>query len=158
MRADVELGGSDQLFNLLVGRQLMKNEGPACRRLSSPAPILEGTDARFEGSVVGDKMSKSLGNYVGIDEKPDVQFQKLMPIQDEVLWKYMDLLLEPLDGRHREAEGGRRGGDGAPERGEGAVRARDCDALPRRGGGEGGGGDTQTVRVSLEGAASLPIP
>jgi len=92
VKADVELGGSDQLFNLLVGRQLMKDEGLRPQVVMT-GPILEGTDARVEdGRVVGDKMSKSLDNYVGITEAPSVQFQKLMPIVDPLLWRYMELL------------------------------------------------------------------
>lgn len=92
VKADVELGGSDQLFNLLVGRQLMKEEGLRPQVVLT-GPILEGTDARVvDGKIVGDKMSKSLNNYVGVDEPPQVQFQKLMPIVDPLLWRYMELL------------------------------------------------------------------
>lgn len=92
VKADVELGGTDQLFNLLVGRQLMKEEGLRPQVVLT-GPILEGTDAKaVDGKVVGDKMSKSLDNYVGIAESAPVQFQKLMPIADEVLWRYMELL------------------------------------------------------------------
>lgn len=92
VKADVELGGSDQLFNLLVGRQLMKEEGLR-PQIVLTGPILEGTDAKVvDGKVEGDKMSKSLGNYVGIDEPAHVQFQKLMPIVDPLLWRYMELL------------------------------------------------------------------
>jgi tyrosyl-tRNA synthetase len=92
VKADVELGGSDQLFNLLVGRQLMKEEGLR-PQIVITGPILEGTDAKVvDGKIVGDKMSKSLGNYVGIAEAPHVQFQKLMPIVDDLLWRYMELL------------------------------------------------------------------
>lgn len=92
VKADVELGGTDQLFNLLVGRQLMKDEGLKPQVVMT-GPILEGTDARLvDGVITGDKMSKSLGNYVGIAEPPDVQYQKLMPIIDPLLWRYMELL------------------------------------------------------------------
>jgi tyrosyl-tRNA synthetase len=92
IKADVELGGSDQLFNLLVGRQLMKEENQRPQVVLT-GPILEGTDARFEnGAIVGDKMSKSLGNFVGITEDPKTQYDKLMQIRDEVAWRYLELL------------------------------------------------------------------
>jgi len=93
LRADIELGGSDQLFNLLVGRALMKEYGlePQCVLTTS---LLEGTDARVDesGALVGKKMSKSLGNYVGIQEPPDVMAGKLMGISDDLMWRYLDLL------------------------------------------------------------------
>jgi len=92
LQADVELGGSDQLFNLLVGRQLMKEYGlePQC---VLTMPLLEGTDAvELEGKIVGKKMSKSLDNYVGIQEAPGQMVGKLMSIGDPVMWRYLDLL------------------------------------------------------------------
>ncbi|MFO0749243.1 MAG: tyrosine--tRNA ligase [Myxococcota bacterium] len=92
LKADVELGGSDQLFNLLVGRTLMKEYGlePQCVLTT---PLLEGTDARLEdGVIVGKKMSKSLGNYVGIQEPPGTMVGKLMSIGDDLMWRYLDLL------------------------------------------------------------------
>jgi tyrosyl-tRNA synthetase len=92
MRADVELGGTDQRFNLLVGRDLMRHYGiePQC---IMTVPILEGLDAReVEGKIVGDKMSKSLGNYIGFEEEPDSQFGKIMSVCDPVMWRYYDLL------------------------------------------------------------------
>jgi tyrosyl-tRNA synthetase len=84
MKADVELGGTDQKFNLLVGRELQKDYGqePQC---VLTMPLLEGLDGR-------DKMSKSLGNYVGIAEPPQEMFGKLMSISDELMWRYIDLL------------------------------------------------------------------
>jgi tyrosyl-tRNA synthetase len=84
MKADVELGGTDQKFNLLVGRELQKDYGqePQC---VLTMPLLEGLDGR-------DKMSKSLGNYVGIAEPPPEMFGKLMSISDELMWRYIDLL------------------------------------------------------------------
>lgn len=92
MHADVELGGSDQLFNLLVGRQLQKEYGQSSQIVLT-MPLLEGTDARVEdGKIVGAKMSKSLGNYVGINEPCDVIYGKLMSICDELMWRYYDLL------------------------------------------------------------------
>lgn len=84
MQADVELGGTDQKFNLLVGRELQKEAGQA-PQVALTMPILEGLDGKK-------KMSKSLGNYVGIDEPPDDMFGKLMSISDELMWRYFELL------------------------------------------------------------------
>jgi tyrosyl-tRNA synthetase len=84
MKADVELGGTDQKFNLLVGRELQKQYGqePQC---ILTMPLLEGLDGK-------EKMSKSLGNYVGISEPPREMFGKLMSISDELMWRYITLL------------------------------------------------------------------
>jgi tyrosyl-tRNA synthetase len=84
MKADVELGGTDQKFNLLVGRELQKHYGqaPQCVLMM---PLLEGLDGV-------NKMSKSLGNYVGIAETPTEIFGKLMSVSDELMWRYFDLL------------------------------------------------------------------
>jgi len=84
MRADVELGGTDQKFNLLAGRELQKINGQAPQVVIT-MPLLEGTDGV-------NKMSKSLGNYIGIDESPDEMFGKLMSISDTLMWRYFDLL------------------------------------------------------------------
>ena len=84
MRADVELGGTDQKFNLLVGRELQKLNGQAPQVVIT-MPLLEGTDGV-------NKMSKSLGNYIGIDEPPDEMFGKIMSISDALMWRYFDLL------------------------------------------------------------------
>ncbi|MFN2547871.1 MAG: tyrosine--tRNA ligase [Myxococcales bacterium] len=92
LKADVELGSSDQLFNLLVGRQLQKEYGQS-PQVCLTGPLLEGIDARVvDGKVVGDKMSKSLGNYVGIDEPASEQYGKLMSISDGLMWRYYELL------------------------------------------------------------------
>ncbi|HTO96616.1 MAG TPA: tyrosine--tRNA ligase [Myxococcales bacterium] len=92
LKADVELGSSDQLFNLLVGRQLQKEYGQA-PQVCLTGPLLEGIDAReVDGRIVGDKMSKSLGNYVGIDEPAQEQYGKLMSISDGLMWRYYELL------------------------------------------------------------------
>lgn len=84
MRADVELGGTDQKFNLLVGRELQKHYGqsPQCVLMM---PLLEGLDGV-------NKMSKSLGNYVGINEPAREIFGKLMSVSDDLMWRYFDLL------------------------------------------------------------------
>lgn len=84
MRADVELGGTDQKFNLLVGRELQKHYGQAPQCVLT-MPLLEGLDGVS-------KMSKSLGNYIGIDEAPREIFGKVMSVSDELMWRYFDLL------------------------------------------------------------------
>ena len=90
--ADVELGGTDQLFNLMVGRDLMKENGQRPQVVMT-TPILEGLTAREEeGKIVGDKMSKSLDNYVGLTEPALEQVGKLMSISDPLLWRYVELL------------------------------------------------------------------
>jgi tyrosyl-tRNA synthetase len=89
IKADVELGGTDQKFNLLVGRELQKHFGQAPQVVLT-VPLLEGTDGV-------NKMSKSLGNYIGIDEPPEDMFGKLMSISDTLMWRYLELLsFEPL--------------------------------------------------------------
>jgi tyrosyl-tRNA synthetase len=84
MRADVELGGTDQKFNLLVGRELQKDYGQEAQVIIT-MPLLEGLDGV-------NKMSKSLGNYVGIHDAPFDMFSKLMSISDELMWRYIELL------------------------------------------------------------------
>jgi tyrosyl-tRNA synthetase len=84
MRADVELGGTDQKFNLLVGRTLQEAYGQEPQVVLT-VPLLEGTDGV-------NKMSKSLGNYIGITEDPDSMFGKLMSISDALMWRYYELL------------------------------------------------------------------
>jgi tyrosyl-tRNA synthetase len=89
---DVELGGTDQLFNLLVGREIMREMGQR-PQIVMTTPILEGINARTEGGkIVGAKMSKSLDNYVGVAEPPKEQLGKLMSISDDLMWRYYELL------------------------------------------------------------------
>jgi tyrosyl-tRNA synthetase len=89
---DVELGGTDQLFNLLVGRDLMGKYGKR-PQIVMTTPILEGTDARIEnGQIVGKKMSKSADNYIGIQEPPEAMFRKAMQIGDDVVFRFFELL------------------------------------------------------------------
>jgi tyrosyl-tRNA synthetase len=89
LRADIELGGTDQKFNLLVGRELQKDFAQPAQCILT-MPLLEGING-------GDKMSKSLGNYVGINEPPEQIFGKLMSISDELMWRYIELLsFEPM--------------------------------------------------------------
>jgi tyrosyl-tRNA synthetase len=91
--ADVELGGTDQLFNLMVGRDLMREWGLR-PQIVMTTPLLEGlsADADAGGKIVGDKMSKSLDNYVGVSEPAEEQLGKLMSISDPLMWRYYELL------------------------------------------------------------------
>jgi tyrosyl-tRNA synthetase len=90
MKADVELGGTDQKFNLLVGRELQKHYGQEPQVVLT-MPILEGLDGV-------QKMSKSLNNYIGIADAPNEMFGKLMSVSDDLMWRYIELLsFEPLD-------------------------------------------------------------
>jgi tyrosyl-tRNA synthetase len=84
LKSDVELGGTDQKFNLLVGRQLQESYGQE-PQIVMTMPLLEGLDGV-------NKMSKSLGNYIGINEPADIQFGKLMSISDDLMWRYFELL------------------------------------------------------------------
>ncbi|GAO34710.1 tyrosyl-tRNA synthetase [Sulfuricella sp. T08] len=89
MKADVELGGTDQKFNLLVGRELQKHYGQPPQVVLT-MPILEGLDGV-------QKMSKSLGNYIGIHEAPNEMFGKLLSVSDDLMWRYIELLsFQPL--------------------------------------------------------------
>jgi tyrosyl-tRNA synthetase len=103
LKADLELGGTDQKFNLLVGRELQKEYGqePQC---ILTMPLLEGTDGV-------EKMSKSKGNYIGITEAPDSMFGKLMSISDTLMWRYFELLsfrsLEDIAALQAEISAGR---------------------------------------------------
>jgi tyrosyl-tRNA synthetase len=90
--ADVELGGTDQLFNLLLGRDLMEKYGMKGQMVMT-TPLLEGLDAKLvDGKIVGKKMSKSADNYVGVREPAADQFRKLMQVDDEVVFRYFELL------------------------------------------------------------------
>jgi tyrosyl-tRNA synthetase len=84
LKSDVELGGTDQKFNLLMGRELQRHFGQPAQCILT-MPLLEGLDGV-------NKMSKSLGNYVGITDKPQDMFGKLMSISDELMWRYLELL------------------------------------------------------------------
>jgi tyrosyl-tRNA synthetase len=84
LKADVELGGTDQKFNLLVGRQLQEESGQP-PQIVLTMPLLEGTDGV-------NKMSKSLGNYIGINEAPNEIFGKVMRLSDDMMWRYYELL------------------------------------------------------------------
>ena len=84
LKADIELGGTDQKFNLLVGRDIQRLNKMK-EQVVMTMPILEGLDGVK-------KMSKSLNNYIGLKEKPEMMFGKIMSISDELMWKYYDLL------------------------------------------------------------------
>ncbi|NOZ37628.1 MAG: tyrosine--tRNA ligase [Gammaproteobacteria bacterium] len=103
MKADVELGGTDQKFNLLVGRELQKQYGQSQQTVIT-LPILEGLDGV-------QKMSKSLGNYIGISEAPDEMFGKIMSISDDLMWRYFELLsfrpITEIEGLKKEMADGR---------------------------------------------------
>ncbi|HEV2202319.1 MAG TPA: tyrosine--tRNA ligase [Bryobacteraceae bacterium] len=86
LKCDVELGGTDQKFNLLVGRELQRDWGQA-PQIVATTPLLEGTDGV-------EKMSKSKNNYIGITEPPKVMFRKIMGISDELMWRYWELLTD----------------------------------------------------------------
>ncbi|CAC9591123.1 Tyrosyl-tRNA synthetase (EC 6.1.1.1) [uncultured Gammaproteobacteria bacterium] len=102
LKADLELGGTDQKFNLLMGRELQKQAGMAQQAILT-MPILEGLDGV-------QKMSKSLGNYIGINDAPDDMFGKIMSISDELMWRYLELLsfesLETIESWKVEIENG----------------------------------------------------
>ena len=102
LQADMELGGSDQKFNLLVGRDLQKQAGMEPQVILT-MPLLEGLDGV-------QKMSKSLENYIGIDESPDSMFGKIMSISDELMWRYLELLsfesLETIESWKKEVNDG----------------------------------------------------
>lgn len=103
MKTDVELGGTDQKFNLLVGRQLQEAYGQE-PQVALTMPILEGLDGV-------QKMSKSLNNYIGITDAPDDMFGKLMSISDDLMWRYFELLsfrpMTEIEGFRQEIEEGR---------------------------------------------------
>ncbi|HEY6188177.1 MAG TPA: tyrosine--tRNA ligase [Pyrinomonadaceae bacterium] len=103
LQTDVEIGGTDQKFNLLLGRNLQREYAQAAQ-IAITMPLLEGTDGV-------QKMSKSLGNYIGINEAPQEMFGKVMSISDELMWRYYELLtdlpmneIEQMRGRARDGE------------------------------------------------------
>jgi tyrosyl-tRNA synthetase len=116
LRADVELGGTDQTYNLLVGRELQKAHGQP-QQVVVTVPLLEGLDGV-------QKMSKSLGNYVAIDEPPEQQFGKLMSIPDSLVARYAALCTDlPPAGQRRVADDAAAGGPGAAAAKRAVARA-----------------------------------
>ena len=166
LKADVELGSSDQLFNLLVGRAIMPDYG-LTPQIVLTGPILEGLDAKLDpatGKIAGDKMSKSLGNYVGVAEAPEEQFGKLMSVSDELMWRYYELLsarstaeITQLRAGHPRAAKvalakelvarfhGPEAATHAEEQFEKVFRAKDVPD------------DVEEKTIALDGSASLPI-
>lgn len=102
LKADVELGGTDQKFNLLMGRELQKQAGHS-QQCVLTMPLLEGLDGV-------NKMSKSLGNYIGVAEAPEIIFAKIMSISDTLMWRYIELLsfesMETIAGWKAQVTGG----------------------------------------------------
>tara|TARA_B110000902_G_scaffold247308_1_gene303270 strand:+ start:87 stop:1286 length:1200 start_codon:yes stop_codon:yes gene_type:complete len=102
LKADLELGGTDQKFNLLMGRELQKQAGQS-QQCVLMMPLLEGLDGV-------NKMSKSLGNYIGVNEAPEIIFAKIMSISDDLMWRYIELLsfesLEIITEWKAQVEGG----------------------------------------------------
>jgi len=86
LRCDVEMGGTDQKFNLLVGREIQRESGQP-PQIVATTPVLEGLDGV-------EKMSKSKGNYIGVNEPPKIMFRKVMSISDELMWRYYELLTD----------------------------------------------------------------
>ena len=161
MKADVELGGTDQKFNLLVGRELQKHYGqqPQC---ILTMPLLEGLDGV-------NKMSKSLGNCVAITDTPTEMFGKLMSISDDLMWRYLELLsfrsMDEIRGWKKDVEGGRNPRDikvllgqeivGRFHGGRAAEQAlADFEARFR----QGAMPDDMTEVSVLVGSEGLPIP
>jgi tyrosyl-tRNA synthetase len=109
LKADVELGGHDQLFNLMVGRDVMKEYGLPPQVILT-TELLLGTDGHLEGeTLVGEKMSKSLGNYIGVDDPPSGErgmYGKLMSVCDPLMWHYFELLSGAAPERYAELRGG----------------------------------------------------
>jgi len=103
MKADVELGGTDQKFNLLVGRELQRSDGFE-PQITLTMPILEGLDGV-------QKMSKSLKNYIGVNDPPNDMFGKLMSISDDLMWRYFELLsfkpMSSIEGHKKDIEAGK---------------------------------------------------
>jgi len=166
LKCDIELGSSDQLFNLLVGRALMHQYGQMPQVVLT-GPILEGLDAKLDpatGKIAGDKMSKSLGNYVGVAESADEQFGKLLSVTDDLMWRYYELLssrtsaeIATLRAGHPKAAKVALAKE-IVERFHGAEAARQAEAHfeqvhARRETPE----DVAEVALSLAGQASLPL-
>jgi tyrosyl-tRNA synthetase len=157
---DLELGGTDQKFNLLMGREVQKEHGQAPQCILT-LPLLEGTDGV-------NKMSKSLGNYIGINEPPDEIFGKLMSISDELMWRYLSLLSfdgpEKIAAKKRTVERG-----GNPRDVKIELACEIVDRFHGRGAGETAAGnfsarfsrnetpeDIPEVRISAKEALAIP--
>ncbi len=161
MQADVELGGTDQKFNLLMGRTLQKHYGQT-PQVVLMMPILEGLDGV-------QKMSKSLGNYIGIDDAPGSMYTKILSMPDGLLWRYFELLsfrsLDEIDGYRKDVEAGANPQDIKKKlaeeiiarfHGEGAAAKASTSAGNKMGLGEIPD-ELPVVEVDLGGQEALPI-
>jgi len=161
LEADVELGGTDQRFNLLMGRELQKGEGQDPQTVIM-TPLLEGLDGEK-------KMSKSLGNYVGVSEAPGTMFQKIVSIPDSLMWRWYELLsfksLQDIDALKAAVESGANPRDIKIELAKEIVarfHGEEAAANAHKGAGniikEGEvPEDTPEVLVELDGQPDLPI-
>ncbi len=143
MKADIELGGTDQKFNLLVGRDLQKSHGMEPQVVLT-MPLLEGLDGV-------QKMSKSLGNYIGIDEPPKEMFGKLMSVSDDLMWRYFELLsfksVAEIAGFKAEIEQGKNPRD---------IKFKLAEEIVERFHGEGSGGLAQQQFIKQFQAGAIP--
>ena len=121
LEADVELGGTDQLFNLNVGRDIMPSYGLEAQVVMT-TPLLEGLDGV-------EKMSKSLGNYVGVTDAPGEMFGKIMSVSDDLMWRYYLLLTDLTEAEIKTTAGGSRERRAASEAGEGGAGQTHCRRL-----------------------------
>ncbi|MEC7815141.1 MAG: tyrosine--tRNA ligase [Pseudomonadota bacterium] len=162
LEADIELGGTDQKFNLLMGRILQKHYGQQPQAILT-VPILEGLDGV-------QKMSKSLGNYVGVNDSPGEMYTKLLSVPDELLWRYFELLsFRPMDEVERfrlDVEGGANPQDYKKKLAEELIaRFHDEEAAAtahKSAGNRVALGaipeNVPVVEVSLEGQSEIPMP
>ena len=123
VKADVEMGGTDQLFNLLAGRDLMEKMGME-PQIALTMPLLEGTDGVR-------KMSKSYGNYVGLTDDANDMFGKVMSIPDELMVKYYRLASHAVRRRNRSARGRLEGGQAASQQGQARIGPQHRRSLSR---------------------------
>ncbi|MBE0484775.1 tyrosine--tRNA ligase [Marinobacter sp.] len=161
LEADVELGGTDQKFNLLMGRILQKHYGQSPQAIIT-VPILEGLDGV-------QKMSKSLGNYVGVSDSPGEMYTKLLSVPDELLWRYFELLsfrpMSEVDAFRAEVEAGANPQDYKKQLAEELI-ARFHDEEAAKTAHKSAGNrvalgeipeNVPMIEVSLEGQASIPM-
>ena len=131
LKTDIQIGGTDQLFNLIAGRKLMESFGLRPQTILT-FPILVGTDGVL-------RMSKSTGNHIGISEAPEIMYGKVMSIPDSAMRNFADLVTRWSPRRHRGASSTRlEPRRAAPARPEDAAGVRDRGHLPRRSAGRGG--------------------
>ena len=145
LKADVELGGTDQKFNLLMGRELQRAYGQEAQVILT-MPLLEGLDGVK-------KMSKSLGNYIGIQEAPGVMYSKLVSIPDTLMWRYFELLsfrsLDEIDSFRKDVEAGANPRD---------IKIKLAEEIVARFHGEEAAASAQVGRQSSEGGRAAGRP